>query len=144
MKFCRIDLSKTNYTTDTIDWQIIAPPHDYIDDLNLIYTKYCTYKRFSSVMPIFNSQYTDPWSDVIGYYHSDQLVAFSLIKRYDLENAECLQFAWDYEQPELKIGIESLKVECAIYKAQGFKYLYLGQAAEYKSKIDGYQELGPI
>ena len=52
-------------------------------------------------------------------------------------------FAWNYKNPVLKLGIESLKNECAIYKNKGYKYLYLGQAAEYK-KIDGYEELGPI
>jgi hypothetical protein len=35
-------------------------------------------------MPIFDSRYTDPMTDVIGYYDHNKLVAFSLIKRYDI------------------------------------------------------------
>jgi hypothetical protein len=95
-------------------------------------------------MPIFNSQFTDPTVDVIGYSHNDNLVAFSLVKRYDSHNAESVQFAWDYANPELKLGIRSLENECALYKSRGFKFLYLGLAHTYKSQIDGYEVLGPL
>lgn len=91
-------------------------------------------------MPIFDSEYLD--NEVIGYRHDGKLVAFSLIKIHDNENVEAIQFAWDYANPELKLGIKSLKNECAIYKARGYKYFYLGAAAKYK-QIDGYEELGP-
>ena len=43
----------------------------------------------------------------------------------------------------LVFGIKSLKHECALYKARGFKYLYLGGADEYKKQIDGFEILGP-
>lgn len=146
MIYSRINLEKTNYK-DNLIWKKLNlwPPHsDFnFDILNSIYIKYCRYKKFKSVMPIFNSEYIDMSNDVIGYYHNGKLIAFSLIRKYDKENIEAVQFAWDYEKPELKLGIESLKNECAIYKNKGYKYLYLGQAAEYK-KIDGYEELGPI
>ena len=95
-------------------------------------------------MPIFNSQYTDSSNDVIGYYDQNQLVAFSLIKRFDDKNAECLQFAWDYQNPGLRLGIESLKNECAIYRNRRFDYLYLGTADNYKKEIMGFEILGPI
>jgi hypothetical protein len=47
------------------------------------------------------------------------------------------------ENPELKLGISSLKSECAYYKSQGFCYYYLGGADEYKRQIDGFEILGP-
>lgn len=141
MKFARIDLSKTSYPK-LDNWSYIEHPN--IVELNNIYSKYCRYKKFESVMPIFDTQYQDVNIDVIGYYHEHKLVAFSLIKRHDYVNAEALQFAWDYVNPELRLGIESLKNECAIYKSQGFEYLYVGQADEYKSKINGYEILGPL
>jgi hypothetical protein len=93
-------------------------------------------------MPIFNSQYTDPAADIIGYSHNNNLVAFSLVKRYDSYNAESVQFAWDYENPELKLGIRSLENECALYKSLGVKFLYLGLAHRYKQQIDGFEILG--
>ena len=94
-------------------------------------------------MPIFDSEYTDAKNDIIGYYNNDKLIAFSLIKRYSTTEAECIQFAWDYADPKLTLGIVSLKNECAIYKRLGFCYLYLGGADEYKKQIDGFEILGP-
>jgi hypothetical protein len=95
-------------------------------------------------MPIFNSRYTDPNTDVIGYYDHDQLVAFSLIERYDNKNALCAQFAWNYRNPKLRLGIKSLQTECAIYRERGFRYLYLDQAHLYKQGITGFELLGPL
>jgi hypothetical protein len=83
-------------------------------------------------------------ADIIGYYDQDQLVAFSLIRKFDQHNALCDQFAWTYHQPGLRLGIETMKAECAIYKARGFQYLYLEQAHLYKSSLDGFEILGPL
>ena len=140
-QFARVDLSKTNYSID-IEWMYITRPD--IAALNAIYRDYCVYKKFSSVMPIFDSRYTDPMTDIIGYYDQAKLVAFSLIKRYDEHNALCDQFAWTYHNPKLRMGIETMKAECAIYRARGFQYLYLEQANSYKSEIDGFEILGPM
>ena len=140
-QFARIDLAKTNYQ-QTVRWQYLRDPD--IDSLNRIYRDYCIYKHFASVMPIFDSRYTDPMTDVLGYYDNDKLVAFSLIRRYDDKNALCDQFAWNYHNPKLRLGIETMKTECAIYKERGFKYLYLEQAHLYKSEIDGFEILGPL
>jgi hypothetical protein len=140
-QFARIDLSQTNYTA-TVSCRILTEPD--IPALNEIYRSYCTYKKFTSVMPIFDSRYTDPMTDVMGYYDEGNLVAFSLIKRYDQHNALCDQFAWTYHKPRLRMGIETMKTECAVYKARGFQYLYLEQAHLYKSEIDGFEILGPL
>ena len=139
-QFARVDLSKTNYSID-IEWMYITRPD--IAALNAIYREYCVYKKFSSVMPMFHSRYTDPMTDVIGYYEQDQLVAWSLIRRFDDRNALCDQFAWTYHNPRLRLGIETMKTECAIYRARGFEYLYLEQAHLYKQEIDGFELLGP-
>ena len=139
MKFCRIDLSKTNYST--IDnWDFNS---ETIEEYNRIYKEYCEYKNFESVMPIFDSQYTDIRTEMICYYHNNKFVAWDMIRIHDAENVEAVQFAWDYKNPELKLGIESLKNACAIYRETGSKYLYLGEAAKYK-QIDGYEELGKL
>jgi hypothetical protein len=140
-QFARIDLSKTNYNIN-VEWMYMPQPD--IPALNDIYRKYCTHKHFASVMPMFDSRYTDPMIDVIGYYDQAKLVAFSLIRRYDQHNALCDQFAWTYHNPKMRLGIETMKTECAIYKARGFKYLYLEQAHLYKSEIDGFEILGPL
>ena len=140
-QFARIDLSQTNYTVNVECMYMLKPD---ISALDAIYRTYCTYKRFASVMPIFDARYTDPMTDVIGYYDHARLVAFSLIRRYDEHNALCDQFAWTYHNPKLRMGIETMKTECAIYKARGFRYLYMEQAHLYKSEIDGFEILGPL
>jgi hypothetical protein len=143
-QFARIDLSKTNYVP-TIKWQYITSREpSVLDQLDSIYKTYCTYKHFASVMPIFHSRYFDPMADIIGYFDQDQLVAWSLIRRFDQHNALCDQFAWTYHKPRLRLGIETMKAECAIYKERGFEYLYLEQAHLYKSDMDGFEILGPL
>jgi phosphoribosylformylglycinamidine (FGAM) synthase-like enzyme len=138
--YARVDLSKTQYA-EISNYRFLDDPD--VTELNNLYREYCQYKKFRSVMPIFNSEYTDAKNDIIGYYNNNKLIAFSLIKRYSTTEAECIQFAWDYADPGLKLGIVSLKNECAIYKRLGFCYLYLGGADEYKKQIDGFEILGP-
>ena len=141
MLYARINLAGTNY--QKLDCQRILDSVPVLE-LQGIYKKYCDHKRFKSGMPIFDSEFTDPKNDVIGYYDRDKLVAFSLMRRYDADNVEAIQFAWDYANPKLRLGIASLKSECAVYKERGFKYLYLGEADGYKSDIDSFELLGPL
>ena len=141
-QYARINLAATDYQSN-INWQYLTNPN--ITELNEIYRTYCIYKRFGSVMPIFDSQYTDTMTDVIGYYSdTKKLVAFSLIKRFDSKNALCAQFAWTYHDSKTRLGINSLKAECAIYKQRGFDYLYLDQVHLYKQGFEGFELLGPI
>ena len=137
--YARVDLSKCNYSPMD-NYNILKSVN--IPELNEIYKKYCRYKKFKSVMPIFESDYTN--NDVIGYYDNDKLVAFSIIIRQDKENVEALQFAWDYKNPKLFLGLKSLRNECAIYRDLGFKYMYLGEAHSYKKQIEGFEVLGPL
>jgi hypothetical protein len=140
-QFARIDLKK-NIDQICVDWQYLRNPD--LAQLKDIYRTYCIYKHFASVMPLFDSQFTDPDTDVIGYYDDGDLVAFSLIKCYDHENALCAQFAWNYKKPKLQLGIKTLRTECAIYRERGFSYLYLDQAHLYKQGITGFELLGPL
>jgi len=140
MIYTRVDLEKTNYKLLS-NFQVLSKPDPEV--LEDIYNQYCIYKKFESVMPIFPEEYTDSKNDVIGYYNGGRLVAFSLTRKYNDKNVEAIQFAWDYENPLLKLGIESLKSECALYKKLGYKYYYLGESMEYKKQIDGFEVLGP-
>ena len=142
MQYCKINLNCTNYQ-ELDNWKYITDPAVY-PILHTIYKTYCDYKKFNSVMPLFNIQFSEPHTDIIGYYDDQKIIAFSLIKRYDSENAEAIQFAWDYSNPKLRLGISSLKNECAIYKKQGFTTLYLGLADQYKQQLDGFELLGKL
>jgi hypothetical protein len=143
MKYCRINLEQTNYTEmSVLEARLLVQPEIYIDQLQSLYKTYCIYKKFKSVMPIFNSEFTDHKNNVIAYHNNDNMIAFSLIRIYDEENVEAIQFAWDYKNPELKLGFRSLEHECAFYKGLGYKFYYLGAEQEYKNQIKGYELLG--
>ena len=105
MKFCRLDLSKTNYElypkVGRFTWISGIQPFEEI------YKKYCRHKQFLSVMPLFLSQFQDSANDIHVYYNNDQIVAWSLCRRWDEYSAESMQFAWDYENPELELGLRS-------------------------------------
>ena len=122
-------------------WEYLREPN--IPLLKDIYRTYCIYKHFASVIPLFDSQFTDSMTDVIGYKENGKLVAFSLMRRLDNQNVLASQFAWTYHNPRTRLGIESLKTECAIYRDRDFSYLYLDQAHLYKQGIDGFELLGP-
>lgn len=138
--YARIDLKQTNYEI-LPNCKKIKNPNPVV--LERIYNAYCMHKKFKSVMPIFAEEYHESNNDVLGYYDNDNLVAFSLIRCYNSKNAEAVQFAWDYAKPSLRLGIKSLKNECAMYKKRGFDYFYLGDADPYKTKIEGFEICGP-
>ena len=135
----RINLEKTKYKKIK-SYEILLNPDP--NQLREIYYKYCNHHKFNSVMPLFDIEFEE--NTIIGYYDGDVLVAFSMICEFDNENAEAYQFAWDYANPKLHLGIASLRNECAIYKEKGFKYLYIGGADEYKQKIDGFEIMSPV
>ena len=140
-QFARINLGRVTYQP-SVTWEYLLEPN--IAQLQDIYRTYCIYKHFASVMPLFNSQFTDPATDVIGYREAGALVAFSLMRRYDTENVLASQFAWTYRNPRTRLGVESLKTECAIYRDRGYKFLYLDQAHLYKQGLEGFEILGPV
>jgi len=138
-EYSRINLKQTNYSK--IKNARLERAYDY-DELMTIYRKYCEHKQFNSVMPIFREDFDD--NDVMCYYHRDQLIAWSLLICYPSTNSVTAeQFAWDYADPKLRMGINSLEHECAFYKQLGYDYLYLHGADGYKSKFDGFEILGP-
>ena len=139
MIYCRIKLSKTNYQTYDYAYIEDKPNLKKIQD---IYKKYCDYKKFKSVQPLFANDIKV--HKVMVYYDEGKFVAFSLLYELDKHNIEALQFAWDYKNPKLRLGIKSLENECAWAKANGYKYLYLGQDDRYKSQFKGYERLGPM
>jgi len=139
MTYCRIKLSNHKYVSYENSFIEDKPNLKKIQD---IYKKYCSYKKFKSVQPIFANDIKA--HKVMVYYHDGKFVAFSLLYELDKHNVEALQFAWDYENPKLRLGIRSLENECHWAKSMGYKYLYLGQDDRYKSQFKGYEKLGPL
>ena len=95
MIYCRIKLSKTNYQTYDYAYIEDKPNLKKIQD---IYKKYCDYKKFKSVQPLFANDIKV--HKVMVYYDEGKFVAFSLLYELDKHNIEALQFAWDYKNPK--------------------------------------------
>lgn len=139
--YCRINLDKTNYTAlDSA--KLIRTPD--VGKLTEIFKTYCDYKKFISVEPMWANEFTWSHNDVIGYYDNTKLVAWSVVTKYNKDDVYSVQFAWDYANPELRLGIKSIEHECAYYKDLGYKYYYLGEAHKYKEIFDGFEILGNI
>ena len=70
-------------------------------------------------------------------------MAWSKLRPYTEKSLETVIFAWDYRDPKLKIGINSLKHELAWAKHNGYEYVYLGPGYEegciYKSDLQGFE-----
>lgn len=139
--YCRIDLSKTNYKE--IPTKVLSSKN--FQDIINVYEKYCKYKKFHGVRPIFIEDIQEEKVDLLGYYHNESLVAFSLIIKYESQNSVIAdQFAWDYEMPSLKLGYKSLRSECSRYKRLGYDYFYLGDYYEYKTELSGFEIKSPF
>ena len=138
--YSRINLEKTNYQVSTAMATLLKVP---TDELQKIYNDYCKYKEFSSVTPLHNAMMLNSDIEVIGYYEEGELVAFSLMRIYNEHHIANIQFAWNYKNPNLFLGLKSLRHECAYYKAKGVKYIYIGYADEYKKQINGFEICPP-
>jgi hypothetical protein len=142
MLYGRINLDLTNYQLFHSARFLLTPN---FDQLRKIYYSYCRYKNFKSVIPFFETDYNLSNRDIIGYYDANNLVAYTLIIKHPADSsAESEQFAWNYKNPKLRLGVRSIEHECCVYKRLGYKYLYLGEHAAYKSKFDGYEIVGPV
>ena len=139
MIYCRIKLSNHKYESYENSYIEDNPNLKQIQD---IYKKYCNHKKFKSVQPLFANDIKV--HKVMVYYDDGKFVAFSLLYELDKHNIEALQFAWDYENPKLRLGIKSLENECHWSRTNGYKYLYLGQDDRYKSQFKGYEQLGTL
>lgn len=141
IEYARIDLGKTSYKI-LDNFKIITDPN--VNQLQEIYRKYCQHKKFTSIEPMWDMEFIWQHNDILGYYDHNELVAWSVVTRYNDNDVYAVQFAWDYANPRLGLGIKSLKNECAYYKSKGYRYYYLGEAHKYKADIKGFEILGGL
>lgn len=145
LKFCRINLDKTDY--NILDYPFakelsLVDRQQYWIQIGDIYNSYCAHKKFTSTMPLWQSQFNNPEYRVIGYFHNTTLVAWTKLRQFDNKNIESEQFAWNYKNPELRLGIKSLEYESAYFKLLGFRYIWLGFDDHYKQQLQGYEIAG--
>ena len=131
-EYARIDLSKTNYKVLPENQFKILRQWNY-DELMQVFSKYCAYKKFRSVLPLWYEDFASENTKVFGYYQNNKLIAWSLMLEYPY--AKCvtvdrLHGIIKIPCPRLGIKMES---EC-ILQRQGIQ-LYLHGADEYKNNL---------
>jgi len=134
----RCDLSKCNYSM-----LASAAVLDTIQDeqLDAIYTEYCKKRGYKKYFEVNESL---DWDKFIGYTNKDSaLIAWSKLREYSKNSIETVLFAWDYAEPDLKLGLKSLEHELAWAKQIGYQYVYMGPGYEtssiYKSRMTGFE-----
>ena len=135
----RINLEEIDYDLD----KDIKTTKPNLKEANEVFINYCLYKDFNSVHPLYQDDIDlYAWNCL---YEEDKLVAWEQTLLYPNDKvAFSQQFAWDYKKPWKRIGWRFSYHVPAWLKSKGYKYLYLGDHHEYKSKIKGYEVLEHI
>jgi hypothetical protein len=142
-QFGRIDLQQTQYeTAQDLEWTVLEPVP--VEQVQQVYQDYCAHKRFQSVMPMIAGRLTAPNTELFGYYCNTRLVAWSMYRIWDNENVLSDHFAWNYRNPQLRLGIRSIENECAIYRDRGYRYMYFEAVEPYMLDLQGFEILGPL
>ena len=139
-QFGRIDLAATNYGAD-IDCERLDPVP--INEVLRVYREYCRHRHFQSVIPMIPGRLQAADTEIIGYYHQDRLMAWSMYRIWDHQNILSDHFAWDYRDPRLRLGIRSIENECAIYRDRGYRWMYFEAVEPYMLDLQGFEVLGP-
>lgn len=108
--------------------------------LNIIYEKYLEHKGYTYDMSI-----DDIISNSHGhiyYVYNSEIVAFAFYKV--IEDAYLgIEFAWDYEQPNLSLGHVNVYYNSLFARFKRCKYIYLSSGYEscsiYKSQYPGFE-----
>lgn len=140
-QFGRINLAQTSYRAD-IECQVLDPVP--VAEVQRVYREYCLHKHFRSVMPLVTGRLIDPFTEIVGYHDQGRLVAWSMYRVWDRKNLLSDHFAWDYRNPQLRLGIRSIENECAIYRNRGFCWMYFESVEPYMLDIEGFEILGEM
>jgi hypothetical protein len=138
-QFARIDLQSTTYQRE-LDAQLLDPVP--INTVLRIYRDYCAHRHFQSVMPMIPGRLTAPGTEVWGYHDQGNLVAWSMYRIWDSDNILSDHFAWNYQNPRLRLGIRSIETECAIYRDRGYRWMYFESVEPYMLDLQGFEIMG--
>jgi len=157
----RVCTAETNYEEYNEQWEIV-------DELTPVYKK-----RLEKILNIYIKKHsftdygrtlsTSNRAKFFIYYHKNEIVAFTKMQFYPnviqtgyqiwpYKGVETFMFAWDYANPELRLGEATLHHEIAWAKKYknpgaggdvGYEYLYTGPGYErssiYKADVDGFE-----
>ena len=119
----RVNVANTDYSL--IDnYQITDSATSEMDH---VYNAYCLKKGFKK-MYVLDDQLS--WDIYVRYHNNDELVAWSKLRRYSPNSIETALFAWDYNEPHLRLGERTMQHEIAWAKQSGYSYVYMGSGYE--------------
>jgi arginyl-tRNA--protein-N-Asp/Glu arginylyltransferase len=134
---CHLGLGQGNLLESYQAKVLHEPP---METMHKIHQAYCNYKGYKMYFEVNQHLPTDIF---IGYYHIGKLVAWSKLRHYSQDSVETVQFVWDYQAPELRLGEVSLHHELAWARSQGYTRVYMGSGYErsniYKSRVPGFE-----
>jgi len=135
----------TRCDLDQIDYSVL-PNADILDpvphaELDHIYSAYCLYKGYRKYFEVKDQL---AWDKFIGYRDTNwDLCAWSKLRHYSANAVETVMFAWDYANPQERLGEKSLWHELAWAQQQGYRWAYMGPGYEknncYKARIKGFE-----
>lgn len=107
-----------------------------------IWERYLEYKGFSQEQDFRDSLKLDPDKKIlINVYDHDELVAFSIV-RLD-PGPVSLQFAWNYHNPKLGLGIHTQHFEMDYLHSEGYSKHYICPGYEticlWKTRFPGFE-----
>ena len=110
-----------------------------------VYQSYINKKGFSD----FYSDKEDLFTPVYGtrsyitYTKDSKLIAFSILEEVGSNSQIALQFAWDYENPDLGVGYINKLYQFRLMKDRNRRFMYLGNSYEKpslgKSEYAGFE-----
>tara|TARA_Y100000310_G_scaffold311396_1_gene357622 strand:+ start:208 stop:975 length:768 start_codon:yes stop_codon:yes gene_type:complete len=78
---------------------------------------------------------------IVRIYHNGKIIAFSLLRIYPVPVS--LQFAWNYADPRMSVGIHTQHFEINYFRKIGYRYDYLCPGYEvaclWKTRFPGFQ-----
>jgi len=121
--------------------------------LKIIFYKYLHARRFAEGADLevvegyqehFDQYVGSPRENrrVFTYFYEGKLIAFSCFEEYPRAYFGS-QFAWDFKNPELSLGLLQVNLLCSLARKENKDYVYLGLAygriCSYKSRFKGFE-----
>jgi len=109
------------------------------DDIMRVNKDFLAYKGFPSIYDLQTDLDRTSW---LLCKKEGKLCAFTKFNQYD-GGLESNLTAWDYSEPQTRIGAKIVNFEIQVAKDKGYKYLYIGpgcgKSAKYKCLFPGFQ-----
>jgi hypothetical protein len=110
-----------------------------LDDVKRVNHDFLAYKKFPAIYDLETDMNRTSW---LLCKRGGGICAFTKFNQYD-GGLESNLTAWDYSEPQARIGAKIVNFEIQVAKDKGYKYLYIGpgcgKSAKYKCSFKGFE-----